>query len=361
MPIHAQRSDALYGRLLRQVQTMAAGARLPSVRQMMADHGVSQATIDRALGRLKDEGFVSAERGRGCFASGKRQLGTIALLLPESPSAFELQVLEATRRGLDAAGYALRVETWRPRDGLGARLDEAAADALLVLPSSRPEALAQLQAYRGARPVVQLDVVPDAPAIDAVGSDNHRGGELAAEHLLALGHRRLALVRCEPAVASTDARAAGFRAAADAGGASVELIDCLALQRDAGDHAPGTYAVAHRAIGRLLRERGGDLGVDAAFVDSDLGAIGLIKAAHEAGLHLPDALPVVGFDDLPHAPYIHPALTSLRQDLDGWIRAAVDAIEARLDGGNHPPSAIRLPPQLIVRESCGAAAPTESP
>jgi LacI family transcriptional regulator len=349
------RHEALYGRLLIRVRSLPAGQRLPSVRHLMQEYAVSQVTIDRAIGRLKDEGFVAAQAGRGIFSMGKGRLGTIGLLVYEGSSPFEFLAVRRARVVLNAAGYDVRLANFDVDRGILPALRDLACDGLMVMPSSRDRVITELLAERpSATPTVLLDQVPGDLDLNAVGTDNVHGGALAAQHLLGLGHRRLALVLAEPDVETQRARIAGFTSQAELNGATIEVVRCLDIMRERRGHIPGgSYAVAHFAVGELLRGRGGTPGFTGVFSDSDMGALGTMKALHEARIAMPGAVSVIGFDDLPEARYFHPALTTIRQNLDGWFAAALRIIEARLAGEAGPAQRVRVRPELVQRESTG--------
>jgi DNA-binding LacI/PurR family transcriptional regulator len=99
-------------------------------------------------------------------------------------------------------------------------------------------------------------------------------------------------------------------------------------------------------IGCELVRKGGD---SAVFVANDQMAIGVLHAFAEAGLSVPGDISVVGFDDIPEAEYLNPALTTIRQDFQAIGQRAIDLVAATLDG-----STVSMPllaPELIVRHS----------
>ena len=106
------------------------------------------------------------------------------------------------------------------------------------------------------------------------------------------------------------------------------------------------------AAGKLLatRVRSGD-GVTAIFLANDQMALGLLAALHEEGLSVPEDVSVVGFDDLPEAPYFTPPLTTVRQDFAELGRRGVQLVLARLQGTDLHPDPV--PPSLVVRASTG--------
>jgi DNA-binding LacI/PurR family transcriptional regulator len=192
-------------------------------------------------------------------------------------------------------------------------------------------------------PIVVLDgqVLGDEPS---VGIDEERGARAAAEHLLALGHTRFAIVRFSPGRAGahhlvTDRRLRAYLAAiADAGidPAGVTIVD--------GGHHERT--TARRAMTNVLADRNRPTAVLAM---SDEFAAGVLEAAAELGLRVPDDLSVVGFDDSPTAAGTRPPLTTVHQDLAAKGAAAVRLL---LDGA---PAGVEiiLPVELVVRASTG--------
>lgn len=352
------RSDRIYGQLLMLVRGMTADERLPPVRRLMAQFAVSQVTVDRALSQLKQEGYIRAEQSRGLFVTGKREAGTVALLMHDAMSHFELQALRHCRAVFAAAGYNVQLATYHLPDGIAGGLRTVTADALLVLPAGSRRILEELAELRpAATPTVVLDLVPEDLDLNAVGTDNDFGGALAAKHLLDLGHRRIGILLAEPAVSSQRERVAGFlRQAALHGVENITVIDGLAQLVASGERMTGgTFGVARWATQRLLREHG-NCPFTALFTESDLGALGVMKTLHENGIAMPGAVSVIGFDDLPEARYTHPALTTIRQDQVGWCQAALAIIEERRQSASGPATRVRVRPELVLRESTAAPA-----
>ena len=117
-----------------------------------------------------------------------------------------------------------------------------------------------------------------------------------------------------------------------------------------GDWTPSSgYAAGRTLAGRI---RAGE-DITAVFLANDQMALGVLAALHEEGLEIPEDVSVVGFDDLPEAPYFTPPLTTVRQDFAELGRRGVQLVLARLKGEDLHPEAV--PPALLVRASTGPA------
>jgi DNA-binding LacI/PurR family transcriptional regulator len=158
---------------------------------------------------------------------------------------------------------------------------------------------------------------------DSVGPRDRHGGTLAAEHLLALGHRRIAYVRTPLVEASGDrARHDGYRATLRRAGVPAQPIHTW---------TPGAASIT---VGRETRELGSALrGRDAPtalFVSNDIGAIALIEACEHIGLRIPDDLSVMGFDDIALAGLHRISLTTVAQPLNAQAQRAVGLLLERI-------------------------------
>jgi DNA-binding LacI/PurR family transcriptional regulator len=169
-----------------------------------------------------------------------------------------------------------------------------------------------------------------------VGVDNRLGGRLAAERLIALGKTRLAFLG--------ETR-------------GPEIADRLAGVRDAIGDRPGislrvqptplsSEAVAEQVASQLA-ELGDDL--DGIIAASDVIAMMVLRVLHERGMPVPQAIAVVGFDDLPLATRTVPQLTTVKQDIAAGAKAMVGALMQRMAGVAAPSTVLH--PELIIRES----------
>jgi LacI family transcriptional regulator len=177
-----------------------------------------------------------------------------------------------------------------------------------------------------------------------VDVDNVAAARIAVDHLARLGHRRIGMITGPLNMCSGADRLEGYRQAMEAHRLPVD--DSLIFEGDFTD-ASGTAAAR-----RLLSAQ-----VTAIFAASDIMALGALKVIREAGLQVPKDVALVGFDDMPIAAALQPALTTVRQPVEQLGAMAADLLLGLLDcppDGRPPPQELILPTKLIVRESCGA-------
>ncbi|MFG2680905.1 LacI family DNA-binding transcriptional regulator [Streptomyces sp. NPDC048392] len=190
-------------------------------------------------------------------------------------------------------------------------------------------------------PFVLIDpAVQPPPGVVSVGAANWQGGVTAAEHLLRLGHERVAVVAGRRRSLCSGARVAGYRSALASAG--------VRHRPEYVRHAGFDRATARRRMRELL-----DLPVPptAVFVCSDAMALGVYEALGERGLTVPRDMSVVGFDDLPEARWATPALTTVRQPLSEMAATALRLLLRMMDG-HHPESTrTELSTRLVKRAS----------
>jgi LacI family transcriptional regulator len=177
--------------------------------------------------------------------------------------------------------------------------------------------------------------------IPAISHDDVAGGRMAAEHLLSIGHTHLAQLMGPRDIWSFEGRAAGFREAVRAAGATcLDIESSLRLPtREAG------IILAHE----LLQQPGPP--PTAVFAHNDTIAIGALSVFRKSGLECPDDISIVGYNDVPLADQINPPLTTIR--LPGYElgHLAAELMVNRIDGAEATTNAVVLASELIVRSS----------
>ena len=255
-------------------------------------------------------------------------------------------VLNGFSRAASALGYKVLFEPIPPEDTAGSYMRlvrERHVDGFALSgPRFDDSDLLRAQALNTA--VVIMGQLPgaDLPFVDV---DNKGGAALATNHLIALGHQRIALItNADPIYTASSDRQAGYRQALEAAG-----MEFMPERVVYGDFTPQSGV---KAMEQLLQLQPLPTAI---FVASDTVALGALQCLRHHQLHVPDDMAVVGFDDIPLAEFIDPPLTTVRLPAFGLGWGAGELLTRMIAGDEiHSPQVI-LETELIVRESCGAS------
>ncbi|MFC8734501.1 LacI family DNA-binding transcriptional regulator [Luteimicrobium sp. NPDC057192] len=321
---------------------------------------VSATTADEVRRVIAARGYVPNGSAQS-LAAGRTRL--VGLLVPPGTedqsllvSAHDVSVVGAVETTLRHHDNHLMLRSAGTADDVRESVRRWNLDGIVVMNYTD----AQLEALDLPRdtPVVLVDAYErEGAAADAVagpgarvvrvGSDDAQGGRLAAEHLLALGHRRI--VFCGPTTTPSRVvaeRLRGFREALEAAGVTWDdtLVVPANTSFEEGLRAGGVVAAEHQDATAVL-------------ATADILAAGVEKALARAGRRVPDDVSVVGYDDTDVAEYVTPSLTTVRQDVVAKGRTAATLLLEMIDG-ERPADPPRLGVELVVRES---TAPPPSP
>lgn len=256
-------------------------------------------------------------------------------------------VLSIIASAVEAAAYAANYNVILRNIGEDARREqaylEAAANRLvdglvIVNAVDRARTFAFLEENR--IPTVLIDYV-EAPSIPSVSMDNFRGAYLATQHLVELGHQRIAHICGDRALELARQRELGYLQALSEHGLSYQRIEAPPSKR-------WDYQAGYGAMHELLRY---DPVPTAVFTASDQMAIGAYRALAEAGLHVPADMSIIGFDDIDAAAFAMPPLTTVRQPFVEMASQAIALLLQVLNGPQLRSTQVLLPPELIVRQS----------
>ena len=326
----------------------------PTIYDVARLAGVSTATVSRAL---NDRGGI-APATRAAIDAAVAQLGyqpntvarslatrstqTIALLLPDISNPFYAALVSGIQQRALATGHTMLLCTTESdperEEQYLALLRAKQVDGVLVdglvLP---PDRIAQV--VRDGLPIVCLDRDIESTSVPLVQVDNRRGAELATEHLLSLGHRRIAHVAGASGLGISAERVAGYRAAHAAVGIAPDptLLEVGSFVEEGGYEA--TQALLDRAD------------FTAVFAANDLSALGVINALVERGLRVPDDVSVVGFDDLRLSRFTTPPLTTIHQPALAIAERATQLLIDLAHGRTVRKLRHLLEPELVVRDS----------
>jgi DNA-binding LacI/PurR family transcriptional regulator len=340
-----------------------------SIKDIAKSAGVSHSTVSRALSdsplvsaqtkvriqRLAREMGYSPDAQARSLVMGRTQ--TIGVVVTTITDPFIAEIVEAIERTARDRGYSVILASSNavPEREIAAveMLHSKRVDGVVVT-SSRIGALYQDYLDRLGVPVVLVNSHSEqrGPYTFSINVDNRHGACLATKHLVELGHRRIAYVS-GPADHSDDLdRLAGYREALSLAGIG---FDPALVVPGNGRASGGELALP--ALRALVKPP------TAAFCYNDMTAIGLMRAAREAGLGVPEKLSLVGFDDIPFASYVQPSLTTIAQPKP---QMGTRAMEMVLDLMSGPGSVVEdgsnlvVAGELVVRESSGALErPTE--
>jgi DNA-binding LacI/PurR family transcriptional regulator len=304
--------------------------------------GVAADTRARILAVARDLGWTPSLRGRALSVSRALAVGLVIARTPETLGAdpFFGYFISGIETVLSERGYALMLqvvgdeqsehESYRQLAANG-RVDGVFLTDMRV-DDLRPQLLEDL-----GLPTVVIGPVPRNGPWSAVNIDDQLGIVAAVEHLVALGHQRIAHVSGpSELVHSVSRRTAWMRAVSDAG---LPPGPCITADFSAQGGADATTAL---------------LGLNepptAIVYANDLMAIAGMSTAISLGVEVPGQLSVTGFDDAPLSAYIQPALTTVRTDVVGWGRAAAEQLLSVVD--REAVREIDLPaPEFVIRAS----------
>ena len=313
---------------------------------------LGQATLERVLGVAHDLGYTPYPAAR---ALSTRRSGTIGVLIPQRLSTvfanpFVSELIQGMGELCEEHDLAMLLVP--PLDGsLETAIRHASVDGFISLGLTPDDRALEVIESLGT-PAVLIDS-GDSSDHPVVNVDDAGGAAAAANHLLTLGHRRVAILVLPPARAQTgytptaNRRLAGYKVAIEAAGAAPPLTVTAGI----------SVAAGMRAFDSLPNGRNRPTGLLAM---SDMTAVGVLSAAHTAGVRVPIDLSVVGFDDLPLAAWTNPPLTTVRQPIVDKGRIAARML-IELMNGRAVDSPAPLQTTLVVRASTSEAGNSDLP
>jgi LacI family transcriptional regulator len=274
--------------------------------------------------------------------------GIIGLVIPNSPrmvftDPYFASLIQGITQATNRSSLTLSLFLFHSKEEevrtIQSILSTGLLDGVIITADRKEDSFVPKFAERGL-PFVLIGRPEKQMQISYVDSDNVAGGYLATEHLLKLGHRRIATIGSDQNTAGDD-RYSGYQNALE--NYQFKIDPCLVAF---GDFSMDS---GYTAMKKLLPEM-----PDAVFVASDTMALGALRAIREAGLRVPDDIAVVGFDDLPPALQADPPLTTVQHPIEQSGKLAVEMLITLLNEKDAPSRRTILPGKLIIRGSCGA-------
>jgi LacI family transcriptional regulator len=341
------------------------GARRATIRDVAERAGVSTATVSFVLNKNPNESFTDAVRQRVLGAARalnyspsaaavglpRKRMRNIGLIFHEGDelmtNSFYSFIVQGAVKEAVAHRYNLLFSYvdggYEGFEDLPKMVRENNAEGVLFMRRAEPAMIRDITELGIS--VMLVDTFPHIGGVNAFQIDNVRGGALAAEHLMSLGHTKVAMLLPKKPVPSFAQRLLGFRRAFEQAGKRFgrpEIVEADDLN----------YHAAHAAAGKLLRKK---THVTALFCANDHMAAGALRAAHEAGYQVPDDLSLVGFDDINMSRYTEPPLTTIGVSKEEMGRRAMARLIDLVEGRGDRATVEIAPVSLVVRDSTAKA------
>ena len=307
----------------------------PTIRDVAARAGVSTATVSRVLAGI---GNPSTETSTAVFSAvaalhyrpssvarslRTRRTRTFGLIVTDIQNPFYPELVQAVDLAARARGYSIllgsaAIDENRERRSLDLMVDRH-VDGMIIAASHMYDA-GRVWLTTSPVPAVVVNAEHADLVANLVTSDNVAGARLAVEHLIALGHRRIAYIRGAESETVDALRLAGFRDACRAAG--------LPMSETPEIRGDGRFEGGERAATTLL-SNGHDLTGIVCF--NDVTAIGALRALRSVGLRAPSDVDIIGVDDIAAASWVAPALTTVAQQKAEMGRVAVERLIAIVD------------------------------
>ncbi|HZR45049.1 MAG TPA: LacI family DNA-binding transcriptional regulator [Ktedonobacteraceae bacterium] len=352
-----------------------------TIRDIARLAGVSKSTVSRVLNRssnvdpetrervmrvVEEQGFVPSIAATE-LARGRNRL--IGMVVPALSWHLVTDIIQGVARVIENSPYEIILYSSSPEKDFNHIVDRILATnltvgLLAVIHNQSPQHLIDL--YEHGLPIVMINNIALRLDIPSVETDNVGGARMAVQHLISLGHRRIACLLGTPNMPFLDDRYEGYCSAlAEAG---IDLDPELILRCEV------TVAGARACTWKLFAM---DQRPTAIFASNDYTAYGVLSTADEIGWHVPTELAVVGFDDISPSAHVRPPLTTVRQPFEEMGQRAAEMLLSIIDehhipikegstqsalNGHVPPAKnydplplqVQLPTTLVVRESCGS-------
>jgi DNA-binding LacI/PurR family transcriptional regulator len=328
-------------------------SRRPTIHDVARQAGVSHQTVSRVIN--EKEGVLAETRTRIkaiiaemgfqpnaiARSMSKGQTHTLACIAPNLTDYTFASVIEGAENEARQRGYFLlsssAVTPEATRDLVAELVGHRRVDGLVVI---NPYADERYRYIPDNFPVVFVGACSRKDCIESVSLDDEMVAYEATRHLLLLGHRVLAMVTGPMREDCSQDRSKGFRRAlAEAG-----------LRPDLGLIVEGDWSASsgQDAFFHLLEQ---GQSPQAVFAQNDRMAMGVIRAARQAGLRVPENLSVIGVDDMPLASYFEPPLTTMHQDMQQLGQEAARLLLSKLQDPSFRHSHVKFPAQLVIRQS----------
>ncbi|MEA4906268.1 MAG: LacI family transcriptional regulator [Chloroflexi bacterium] len=312
-------------------------------RVLNQDAHVKSETRQRVLETIHRLGYVANHQARS-LASGVSKV--VGVLVPDLGTGYIGEIMRGIDVELGISGHDLVLYTTHraaaKEANYVANLAQSMVDGLLIVLPRKPADYTGTLTERKF-PFVLIDHQGTGEDCAAVGATNWQGAYSATEYLIKLGHQRIGFITGSLDLGAALDRLDGYKSALR----TYHLAVDPQLIYEGTFNQPDGYTGA----GCLLEL---EQPPTAIFASNDMMAMAAMDAARDRGYHVPQDISILGFDDIPQASLVRPALTTVRQPLEQMGRVATQMLLEIIGGARSKTSRIELPTELIQRNSTAA-------
>lgn len=331
---------------------------MTTIKQVAAHAGVSSATVSHVINGTRYVSDAVQEQVQramkeldyhpNALARSLRsgQTHTLGMILPDSANPFFAEVGHSIEIAAFEAGYSVilcNTENDFEKESLyiDVLTNKQVDGMIFVATGERTDSLKNLVEMK--IPTVVMDRDFPGLELDLVLADSFQGGVLATQHLISLGHKRIGCIAGPSSINPSSRRLAGYKQALQA----TNLVIEPELVMNGDFHPESGWEIGRAMLSRRDAPT-------AIFACNDLMAMGVLRAATDLGLRVPDDLALVGYDDIELASYTNPPLTTIKQPKVEMGLATLNFLLGRIKDKQIAPQRALLPVSLVIRGSCGA-------
>jgi GntR family transcriptional regulator of arabinose operon len=353
-PLYLQIYQALKNRI--ESDEWSFGAMLPSEIELSEVYKISRGTVRKVLAALEEDGLVRREQGRGTFISRPQDqmknshmsTQSVAFIVPYVRDSFVSSILLGLESVIRKNGYTVlfhHVENDKEKQQIVLRQSSQQGISGIVLYPVDSNAISPIlrELIQDEFPIVLVDRYIRGLYCDYVASDNYTGGLFATQHLLSLGHQRIAFLSWFDLATTMEHRRLGYRQALLEQG--IEPEPTLEWE------VVGYPGIDIAALEKYLLEPNRPTAI---FVANDQLAISVLTVARSLDISIPEDLALVGFDNLDISAHLDIPLTTIAQPSFDIGYTAGELLISQIKKETSWTQRRILPVQLIVRRSCGA-------
>ncbi len=301
------KTDLLYQQLRQRINGMASGDNFPTVRELMAEYKLSQATVSQAMSQLKERGLILAHVGRGTIVNKEVKNRPHLLLLESNWQAEEIRrIVKILAEAAENAGFDFTCSYYDHRHDVTTQLDQFDADVMIIdtMPNDQLNPRQLLAITRAPAPVIIYRKMIPVDDINYVCGDNYAIGAQVANYFYRMGHRKLALLNNEPHLYSTGRMVQGFCNFAGINDSTVTILDCKVISGERADRPISAFAAEIAA---------GKYDFTAMVTISNVGALKMYEELLKRGVRVPEDISLVSGCSMPDAS-AHPLISSIVVD-----------------------------------------------